>query len=97
MFPNPARTRESQVGNSSVSFSTDIDTNIAAGKVPFEYVVTGLEQSSAESAGFNVRVSARNNAGYGRPSSALNIKVATSTYEACQNEYHQSETTRTQE
>lgn len=71
-----------------MSFSTDIDINIAAGKVPFEYVVTGLEQSSAESAGFNIRVSAGNNAGYGRPSAALNIKVTTSTYEAYQNVHH---------
>lgn len=49
--------------------------NIAAGKVPFQYVVMGLEQSSSEPAGFNFRVSAGNSAGYGRPSAVVNMKV----------------------
>lgn len=49
--------------------------NVVAGEVPFEYVIQGLEQASSESAGFDVRVSAKNSAGYGRPSSTLNIKV----------------------
>lgn len=49
--------------------------NVVAGEVPFEYTIEGLEQDSSEPAGFDVRVSAKNDAGYGRPSSVLNIKV----------------------
>lgn len=50
---------------------------IIAGQDPFEYVIEGLDQSSSEPAGFDVRVSALNSAGYGRPSAVLNIKVKT--------------------
>lgn len=50
---------------------------VIAGQDPFEYVIEGLDQSSSEPAGFDVRVSALNSAGYGRPSAALNIKVTT--------------------
>lgn len=49
--------------------------NVVAGDVPFEYLIEGLEQDSSESAGFDVRISALNGAGYGRSSATLNIKV----------------------
>lgn len=49
---------------------------VVAGQDPFEYIIEGLDQqSSSEPAGFDVRVSALNSAGYGRPSASLNIKV----------------------
>lgn len=64
-----------QAGNATTSFSIDIDMNVVAGEVPFEYVVEGLEQSSSEPAGFDMRVSVMNSAGYGRPSAVLNVKV----------------------
>lgn len=50
--------------------------DVVAGQDPFEYVIEGLDQPSSEPAGFDVRVSALNSAGYGRPSAALNIKVS---------------------
>lgn len=49
--------------------------DVVAGQDPFEYTIEGLDQSSTEPAGFDVRVAALNSAGYGRPSAALNIKV----------------------
>lgn len=49
--------------------------NVVAGEVPFEFVIEGLEQDSSEPAGFGVRVSALNGAGYGRSSATLTIKV----------------------
>lgn len=49
--------------------------NVIAGEVPFEYIIEGLEQDSSEPAGFDIRVSALNGAGYGRPSVPLSIKV----------------------
>lgn len=49
--------------------------NVVAGEVPFQYIIEDLEQASSEPAGFEVRVSAKTSAGYGRPSAALNIKV----------------------
>lgn len=48
---------------------------MVAGVDPFVYVIEELDQASSEPAGFDVRVSALNSAGYGRPSAALNIKV----------------------
>lgn len=53
----------------------DVAMDVIAGQDPFEYVIEGLDQSSSEPAGFTVRVSALNSAGYGRPSETLNIKV----------------------
>lgn len=55
--------------------STDIDIDVVVGNAPLEFVIEGLDQESSESAGYDVRVSAANSAGYGRPSTALNIKV----------------------
>jgi len=55
--------------------STDVDMTVVAGQDPFEYIIEGLDQISSEPAGFDVRVSALNSAGYGRPSASLNIKV----------------------
>lgn len=49
--------------------------SVVAGEVPFEYIIKRLIQDSSESAGFNVRVSALNRAGYGPPSTVLNLKV----------------------
>ncbi len=49
---------------------------VVAGQDPFEYIIEGLDQVSSEPAGFDVRVSALNSAGYGRPSASLNIKVS---------------------
>lgn len=49
--------------------------DVVAGKAPFEFVIEGLDQESSESAGYGVRVTAANSAGYGRPSATLNIKV----------------------
>lgn len=75
--PNPIGVifRREQAGNATASSSTNVDMNVVAGQDPFEYVIEGLEQASSEPAGFDVRVSALNSAGYGRPSAALNIKV----------------------
>lgn len=64
-----------QTGNATAEFSTDVDMNVVAGQVPFEFIVEDLEQDSSEPAGFNMRVSAMNSAGYGRPSVTFNIKV----------------------
>lgn len=49
--------------------------DVVVGDAPFEFVIDGLDQESSESAGYGVRVSAANGAGYGRPSATLNIKV----------------------
>ncbi|CAM9800578.1 unnamed protein product [Ectocarpus sp. 6 AP-2014] len=67
---------DSQAGNATVSSSTDVEMNVVAGVDPFVYVIEELDQASSEPAGFDVRVSALNSAGYGRPSAALNIKPA---------------------
>lgn len=64
-----------QAGNATASSSTDVVMNVVAGKDPFEYTIEGLDQSSSEPAGFDVRVSALNSAGYGRPSASVNVKV----------------------
>lgn len=62
--------------------------NVIAGEVPFEFIIEGLEQSSSEPAGFDVRVSALNGAGYGRPSAPVNIKVTI--HHICQRNHEQS-------
>ena len=67
----------SQAGNATAYASTDIVMDVVIGNAPFELVIEGLDQESSESAGYGVRVSATNSAGYGRPSTALNIKVIT--------------------
>lgn len=67
--------RTTKAGNATASSSTDVEMNVVAGVDPFVYVIEELDQSSAEPAGFDVRVSALNSAGHGRPSAALNIKV----------------------
>lgn len=64
-----------QAGTAAASVSTEVVMNVVAGQDPFEFVMQGLDQPSSESEGFDVRVSALNSAGYGRPSAALNIKV----------------------
>lgn len=64
-----------QTGNASAAFSVDVDMNVIAGEVPFEYIIEDLEQASSEPAGFDMRVSSKNSAGYGRPSTVLNVKV----------------------
>lgn len=64
-----------QTGNATTSSSTEVDVNVVAGEVPLEFLIENLEQDSSETAGFNVRVSASNSAGYGRPSDIVNIKV----------------------
>lgn len=73
----PAVCLLSQAGNATVSLSTDIAMDVVAGEVPFEFLIEGLEQDSSEPAGFDVRVSALNGAGYGPPSMSFNIKVTT--------------------
>ena len=64
-----------QAGNATASTSESMDMNAVAGEVPFEYIIKGLDQKSSESAGFDIRVSALNGAGYGRPSAPVNVKV----------------------
>lgn len=64
-----------QAGNATASVSTDIDIDVVVGNAPLEFVIEGLDQESSESAGYDVRVSAANSAGYGRPSTTLNVKV----------------------
>ena len=64
-----------QAGNATAYMSTDIAMDVVPGGAPFEFVIEGLDQESSEPAGYGVRVSAANGAGYGRPSATLNIKV----------------------